>query len=141
MASAEAKLTGRVGVCTATSGPGAANLINGLADAFLDKAPVIAITGQVPAKYIGTGYKQYIDEQILLNPVTKYNTLLIDPQPTVEVVYKALQIAMGQGTVANISVPKDTFDKPCSTPPPLARCLFPAHKLPQTRGSKRQLIY
>ncbi|MGI6225985.1 MAG: thiamine pyrophosphate-binding protein [Peptococcales bacterium] len=139
MASAEAKLTGRVGVCTATSGPGAANLINGLADAFLDKAPVIAITGQVPAKYIGTGYKQYIDEQILLNPVTKYNTLLIDPQPTVEVVYKALQIAMGQGTVANISVPKDTFDKPCSTPPRLQDVLFPAHKLPQDQGIKEAI--
>jgi len=139
MASAEAKLTGRVGVCTATSGPGAANLINGLADAYADKVPVIAITGQVPAKYIGTGYKQYIDEQILLAPVAKFNTLLADPQPTVEIVYRALQTAMGQGTVANISVPKDIFDKPCPNTPRPQEVIFPAHKTPQEQAVKEAI--
>lgn len=137
MASAEAKLTGRVGVCTATSGPGAANLINGLADAYSDKVPVIAITGQVPTKYIGTVYKQYINEQLLLEPLARYNTLLADAQPTVEVVYRALQIAMGQGTVANISVPKDIFDKPCSNPPRSQDVIFPAHKRPQDQAVKQ----
>ena len=89
MASAEAKLTGRIGVCTATCGPGLANLLNGLADAYLDKAPVLAITGQVDTKHIGTNYKQYIDEQVLIQPVAKYSTLLIDGQATSDIVYKA----------------------------------------------------
>jgi pyruvate dehydrogenase (quinone)/pyruvate oxidase len=136
MASAEAKLTGRVGVCTATSGPGAANLINGLADAYSDKAPVIAITGQVPTKNIGTNYKQYIDEQVLLQPIASYNTLLVDPQPAVEIVYKALQIVMGQGAVANISIPKDVFAKPCFNAPRAQDNIFPAHKRPQDQGVK-----
>jgi len=139
MASAEAKLTGRVGVCTATSGPGAANLINGLADAYSDKVPVIAITGQVPTKYIGTGYKQYIDEQVLLQPVAKFNTLLADAEPTVEIIYRALQVAMGQGTVANISVPKDIFDKPCNNSPRSQDVIFPAHKTPQDQAIKKAI--
>lgn len=136
MASAEAKLTGRVGVCTATSGPGVANLINGLADAYTDRVPVIAITGQVPTKYIGTGYKQFIDLQVLLHPIAAFNTLLADPRPTVEIVYKALQVAVGHGTVANISVPKDVFEKPCAQSSRPRNILFPAHKEPQERGIK-----
>ena len=92
-ASAESKLTGRIGVCTATCGPGLANLLNGLADAYLDKAPVLAITGQVDTKHIGTNYKQYIDEQVLIQPIAKYSTLLIDGQATSDIVYKALQIS------------------------------------------------
>src|SRR5690554_4011874 len=62
MASAGAKLTGTIGVCTATSGPGLANLINGLADAKSDRAPVLVITGQVETYNLSTNYKQYIDQ-------------------------------------------------------------------------------
>ncbi|MFZ5943076.1 MAG: thiamine pyrophosphate-binding protein [Bacillota bacterium] len=137
MASAEAKLTGRVAVCTATSGPGTANLINGLGDAYSDKVPVIAITGQVPTKYIGTGYKQYIDEKILIQPLAKYSALLTDPQPTVELIYRALQTSMVQGTVSHIAVPKDIFTKPCTQEPRPQDSIFAAHKMPDEQGLQR----
>ena len=79
MASAEAKLTGGIGVCIATSGPGAANLLNGLADAKSDRTPVLAITGQVESFNLGTNYKQYIDQQLMLAAVTEYSGLVAVP--------------------------------------------------------------
>ncbi|SMB92427.1 pyruvate oxidase [Desulfonispora thiosulfatigenes DSM 11270] len=131
MASAEAKLTGRVGVCTATCGPGTANLLNGLADAYSDKAPVLAITGQVPTKYIGTNYKQYIDEQVLMAPIAKYSSLLVSEEATIDILYKALQISIGQGSVTHLAVPKDIFTKPCSNKPKKKENIYKAQKTPQ----------
>lgn len=58
MASAYAKLTGRLGVCLAHAGPGAAHLVNGLYDAHKDGSPVLAVTGQIPTEKLGTTYKQ-----------------------------------------------------------------------------------
>ncbi|MFZ7103711.1 MAG: thiamine pyrophosphate-binding protein [Peptococcaceae bacterium] len=139
MASAEAKLTGRIGVCTATCGPGTANLINGLADASADKAPVLAITGQVPTKYIGTDYKQYIEEQTLLQPLIKYGALLAAPEPAMDIVYTALQVATGQGGVAHIAVPKDIFTKPCQDRVRPQNVLFPACKEPRDQGIQKAL--
>ena len=71
MASAEAKLTGRLTACTAGAGPGAALLTAGLGDAALDRAPVLAITGQVERKKIGTGAKQAVDQQLLVQPFAR----------------------------------------------------------------------
>src|SRR5690606_34574588 len=71
MASYHAKLTGELGVCVASSGPGAGNLVNGLADAYFDGAPVVALTGQVASGKLGTGAKQEIDQQKLFCAVTK----------------------------------------------------------------------
>jgi hypothetical protein len=68
MASAYAKLTGKPGVCIGTSGPGAVNLLNGIADAAQDRVPLVAVTGQVESTYVGTAYKQYFDHQILSGP-------------------------------------------------------------------------
>ncbi|MGZ4112482.1 MAG: thiamine pyrophosphate-binding protein, partial [Tumebacillaceae bacterium] len=73
MASAEAKFTGGLGVCLATSGPGMANLLNGLGDAYQDKASVLAITGQVATKQIGTDTKQYLDQQVFIEPLAAYS--------------------------------------------------------------------
>lgn len=109
MASAESKLTGRLGVCLATSGPGVANLINGLADAYTDGASVLAITGQVDTNKIGTDYKQYIDQQKLVGAVAGYTTLLTNPDALPNVMKKALTLSLVQGTVSHISVPKDLF--------------------------------
>ena len=137
MASAESKLTGRIGVCTATCGPGLANLLNGLADAYLDKAPVLAITGQVDTKHIGTNYKQYIDEQVLIQPIAKYSTLLIDGQATSDIVYKALQISLSQGAVTHIAVPKDVFAQAAPYQTRARDVIFPAYSNPQEEGINR----
>ncbi|MGB8955532.1 MAG: thiamine pyrophosphate-binding protein [Tumebacillaceae bacterium] len=107
MASAEAKLTGGLGVCLATAGPGMANLLNGLGDAYQDRVPVLAITGQVPRNKIGTDSKQYVDQQVLIEPLAAYSGLLADPEATVEVFSKAIQTALQQRAVTHVSVPKD----------------------------------
>jgi pyruvate oxidase/acetolactate synthase-1/2/3 large subunit len=73
MASAYAKLTGKVGVCLTIAGPGATNLITGLYDAKMDRAPVLAITGQVKLQYIGPGSFQEIDQEALFNSFCIFN--------------------------------------------------------------------
>lgn len=109
MASAEAKMLGRLGVCLVHAGPGIANLLNGLADAYADRAPVLAITGQVNEANIGTDYEQYLDEQALVRPVAEYSALLANPDATVDLLTKAMRIALSRGTVAHLAVPKDLF--------------------------------
>lgn len=112
MASAEAKLTERIGVCVATSGPGAANLINGLADAKSDRAPVLTITGQVDSFNIGTDYKQSIDQGLLMAAVAGYTGLVSVPDSCNDVVVKALRTAVSQGTVAHVAFTKDVWQLP-----------------------------
>ncbi|QOR65011.1 thiamine pyrophosphate-binding protein [Cytobacillus suaedae] len=112
MASAEAKLTGNLAVCTATMGPGLGNLLNGLADAHMDKAPVLAITGQAPTKKIGTDFKQYIDQQEFIKPVAAYTTLLSHPDAVTDIVCKAVHTSLSKGAVTHISIPKDMFSFP-----------------------------
>ncbi|MDF2631320.1 MAG: hypothetical protein K0R39_5151 [Symbiobacteriaceae bacterium] len=120
MASAEAKLTGRLAVCVATSGPGIANLINGLGDAYADRVPVLAITGQVPTQQIGTNAKQYVDQQALVRPLAGFTELLAHPDAAGTVLPAALRTALGEERVAHLSVPKDLWAQPCNaavTPP------------------------
>ncbi len=71
-------MTGRVGVCIATSGPGATNLVTGLADALLDSVPLVAITGQVPRRMIGTDAFQETPIVEVTRPITKHNYLVMD---------------------------------------------------------------
>ncbi|MGE7981419.1 thiamine pyrophosphate-binding protein [Solibacillus sp. NPDC093137] len=117
MASAEAKLTGGLGVCTATMGPGAANLINGLGDAHADRAPVLAITGQAESSKIGTEYPQYIDQQELVKPFAAYSANLAHPDATIEVLQKAARTSLGQRVVTHISIPKDILMMPAKGEP------------------------
>src|ERR1051326_3560511 len=77
MACGYAKYTGRLGVCLATSGPGAIHLLNGLYDAKLDRAPVLAITGQTYHDLIGTKYQQEVDLLSLFNDVATYNQMVL----------------------------------------------------------------
>src|SRR5947199_7714244 len=76
MADVWGRLTGRAGVCLATLGPGATNLVTGLADANLDRAPVVAITGQAGRDRIHKESHQYVDIVDMLRPITKWNTRL-----------------------------------------------------------------
>ncbi|MFC7394962.1 thiamine pyrophosphate-binding protein [Scopulibacillus cellulosilyticus] len=112
MASAEAKLTGQLAVCTATCGPGITLLLNGLADAWQDKAPVLAITGQVQRTQIGTGDVQDINQQALIHPLALYSALVSDSHAFPELLNIAMKTALGKGGVAHLSVPKDVWQLP-----------------------------
>lgn len=103
-----ARSSGRVGVCIATSGPGATNLITGLADAMMDSIPVVAITGQVARDFIGTDAFQEIDVLGMSLSCTKHSFLVTDPAELGDVVAQAFQIARsGRPGPVLIDIPKD----------------------------------
>ncbi len=79
-----AQATGEVGVCVATSGPGATNLVTAIADAYMDSVPIVAITGQVASGSIGSDAFQEADIQGITLPITKHNYLVTDPRRPAE---------------------------------------------------------
>jgi len=93
MADVYGRLTGRAGVCLATLGPGATNLITGVADANMDRAPVVAITGQGDARRKHKESHQYMDVVKAFEPITKWNTDIVHPDTVPEIVRKAFRIA------------------------------------------------
>ncbi len=88
-----AAATGRVGVCMATSGPGATNLVTPIADAYMDSVPMVAVTGQVPAAAIGTDAFQEADIRGITMPITKHNFLVTDPAEIPRTVAEAFYLA------------------------------------------------
>ncbi|MEE9583287.1 MAG: thiamine pyrophosphate-binding protein, partial [Dehalococcoidales bacterium] len=84
-----ARATGRVGVCFATSGPGATNLVTGIADAYMDSVPLVAITGQVARPVIGKDAFQEIDITGITLPITKHNYLVLDTASLAETIKEA----------------------------------------------------
>ena len=103
-----ARSSGQVGVCIATSGPGATNLITGLADAMMDSVPVVAITGQVARDFIGTDAFQEIDVLGMSLSCTKHSFMVTDPAELGDVVAQAFQIACsGRPGPVLIDIPKD----------------------------------
>src|ERR1700689_3357671 len=88
-----ARATGKVGVCMATSGPGATNLVTAIADAYMDSVPLIAITGQVPQSMIGNGAFQETDFFGMTLPVVKHSYLITDVNDIPRVVKEAFYIA------------------------------------------------
>jgi pyruvate oxidase len=139
MASAEAKLTGRLGVCLATMGPGLGNLLNGLGDAYLDKAPVLAITGQAPTKKIGTDYKQYVDQQELIKPLAEYTSLLAHPDTVTELLVKAMSTSLVKGAVTHLSIPKDLFTMNSTAKVQKEPKIFKSHSTPSEMDIKEVL--
>src|SRR3989339_416404 len=93
MADGYARSTGKVGVCIATSGPGATNLVTGLATAYMDSIPMVAFTGQVPTTLIGNDAFQEADITGITRPVTKHNYLVKDVQDLARVIREAFHIA------------------------------------------------
>ena len=93
MADGYARASGRVGVCMATSGPGATNLVTGLATAMLDSIPLIAITGQVSSKVLGSDAFQEVDITGITLPITKHNFLVTRAEDIAATVREAFQIA------------------------------------------------
>lgn len=88
-----ASATGRVGVCMATSGPGATNLVTPIADAYMDSVPMVAVTGQVPAALIGTDAFQEADIRGITMPITKHNFLVTDADQIPQVIAEAFHLA------------------------------------------------
>lgn len=108
MADGYARTTGKVGVCIATSGPGATNLITGLATAMMDSSPIVAITGQVPSGAIGSDAFQETDVTGATLPVTKHNYLVTDIEELAYTIKEAFHIARsGRPGPVLIDVPKD----------------------------------
>ncbi len=103
-----ARASGRVGVCIATSGPGASNLVTGIADAFLDSAPMVVITGQVSTALMGTDAFQELDVFGMTLPIVKHSFLLRHVDELPEVVHEAFRIAReGRPGPVLIDLPKD----------------------------------
>jgi len=103
-----ARVTGKVGVCLATSGPGATNLVTGIANAFMDSIPMVAITGQVPTLLIGNDAFQEADITGITRPITKHNYLVKDAKDLAVIVREAFYIAStGRPGPVLIDLPKD----------------------------------
>lgn len=103
-----AQVSGKVGVCIATSGPGATNLVTPLADAHLDSVPVVAITGQVGRQMLGTDAFQEADIRGITLPVTKHNFMITEPEQIPRVIAEAFHLAAtGRPGPVLIDVPKD----------------------------------
>lgn len=107
-----AQVTGRVGVCIATSGPGATNLVTPLADAQMDSVPMVAITGQVPAPAIGTDAFQEADIRGVTMPITKHNYLITNPDHIPQAIAEAFYIAgSGRPGPVLVDIAKDALQK------------------------------
>jgi acetolactate synthase-1/2/3 large subunit len=149
-----AQATGRVGVCMATSGPGATNLVTPIADAYMDSVPMVAITGQVPSPAIGSDAFQEADICGITLPITKHNFLVTDPADIPKTIAAAFHIAStGRPGPVLVDLPKDvlqakttfTWPKQLDLPGyrpnlrPHAKQLREAAKL--IRASERPVLY
>jgi acetolactate synthase-1/2/3 large subunit len=131
MADAYGRLTGHAGVCLGTLGPGATNLVTGIADAFLDRAPVVALTGQTDLSEMHKESHQYIDVVRMMKPVTKWNARVHDPDIIPEAVRKAFAVAEREKPGAtHLELPADVMELPhwwsrsrpsCTAPPSCCR--------------------
>lgn len=151
-----ARATGKVGVCFATSGPGATNLVTGIATAYMDSIPMVVVTGQVPLAAIGTDAFQETDIYGITLPIVKHSYVVRDPQDMARIVAEAFYIAnTGRPGPVLIDVPKDValaqFDyapvQPGSVKLPGYRPTVKgnprkvAHALQLIRESRRPLLY
>jgi pyruvate dehydrogenase (quinone) len=121
MACGHAKFTGEVGVCLATSGPGAVHLLNGLYDAKLDHQPVVAIVGQQARAALGGNYQQEIDLTSLFKDVChEYVQVAMEPAQIRHLVDRAMRIAAAERTPTCVIVPNDLQEAEAVTDPPRA---------------------
>jgi len=149
-----ARASGRVGVCMATSGPGATNLVTGIATAYMDSVPIVAITGQVPTFAIGKDSFQEVDITGITMPITKHNYLVTDPTDIPRMVKEAFHIAgSGRPGPVLIDFPRDMqqaeieFDYPETIELPGYRPTMTGHPMMIKRAAElldsaqRPLIY
>jgi len=132
MADGYARASGRVGVCIATSGPGATNLVTGLATAMMDSSPIVAITGQVPRASIGSDAFQETDVTGVTIPVTKHNYLVSDIRELAYVIKEAFHIARtGRPGPVLVDIPKDVQNEKIDFVYPEAPVRLPGYNPPQ----------
>ena len=118
MANIYGRLTGKAGVCLSTLGPGATNLITGVADAHLDKSPLVAITGQGSSARIHKESHQNLDIVNMFKPITKWNASIQNPQVTAEVIRKAFKLAeMEKPGATHFELPEDIARMDCDMKP------------------------
>jgi acetolactate synthase-1/2/3 large subunit len=118
MADAYGRLTGRAGVCLGTLGPGATNLVTAVADAFLDRAPLVALTGQSDLERMHKESHQYIDLIGILRPVVKWNARVSSPEIVPEVVRKAFKVAESEKPGStHLELPEDVMARPLDASP------------------------
>jgi pyruvate dehydrogenase (quinone) len=118
MACAHAKFTGEIGCCTATSGPGAIHLLNGLYDAKLDHQPVLAVVGQQKRMSLGAHYQQEVDLVTLFKDVSEFVQVCMAPAQARHLVDRAIKTALSLRGVATIIVPEDVQESPAEPSPP-----------------------
>jgi pyruvate dehydrogenase (quinone) len=142
-ACAHAKLTGEVGVCMATSGPGAIHLLNGLYDAKLDHAPVVAIVGQQKRMSLGGDYQQEVDLRTLFKDVaSEYVAECVDPRQAAHLIDRAVRTALAERTVTAVIVPTDVQEMPYEEPPRKHGALYsgePGYRAPVVRPADDDL--
>ena len=133
-----AQATGRVGVCMATSGPGATNLVTPLADAYMDSVPVVAITGQVATHLIGTDGFQEADISGISLPITKHNFLVTKPEDIARTIGEAFHLAAtGRPGPVLVDIAKDAMQATTEFSWPVPFDLPGYH--PVTRPHSRQV--
>ncbi|MEU7306368.1 thiamine pyrophosphate-binding protein, partial [Streptomyces sp. NPDC007206] len=118
MACAHAKFTGEVGCCTATSGPGAVHLLNGLYDAKLDHQPVVAVVGQQKRLSLGAHYQQEIPLARLFADVSEFCQMIVHPGQARHVIDRAFKTALTTRGVATIIIPEDVQEEKAQPSPP-----------------------
>ncbi|MCJ7741121.1 MAG: thiamine pyrophosphate-binding protein, partial [Methanoregula sp.] len=134
-----ARASGRVGVCLATSGPGACNLVTGIATAYMDSVPIVALTGQVPTNLLGNDAFQESDITGITMPITKHNYLVKDTADLGRVVKEAFYIAgTGRPGPVLIDIPKDVSTKAIKEPQIPEKVTLRGYN-PTYRGHKRQI--
>ncbi len=118
MADAYGRLTGRAGVCLGTLGPGATNLVTAVADAFLDRAPLVALTGQSDIERMHKESHQYIDLIGIMRPIVKWNARVSSPEIIPEVVRKAFAVAESEKPGStHLELPEDVMQQPLDASP------------------------
>ncbi|MGB8310699.1 MAG: biosynthetic-type acetolactate synthase large subunit [Halobacteriota archaeon] len=149
-----ARATGKVGVCMATSGPGATNLVTGIATAYMDSVPLVALTGQVPTDLIGNDAFQEVNITGITLPITKHNYLIRDASEIPQTIKEAFHIAStGRPGPVLIDIPKDAvtttmkFEYPKKVNLPGYKPTYEGHPLQVKRAAKaiseahRPIIY
>jgi len=135
-----ARASGRVGVCLATSGPGACNLVTGIATAYMDSVPIVAITGQVPTSLLGNDAFQESDITGITLPITKHNYLVKRTEDLGHVLREAFFIAgTGRKGPVLIDIPKDVSNKPIEYEFPEQKQVSLRGYQPTVRGHAKQI--
>ncbi|MFE7166664.1 thiamine pyrophosphate-dependent enzyme [Streptomyces sp. NPDC057616] len=136
-ASAQSQLTGRLGVCMGTVGPGSVHLLNGLYDAAKSRTPVLAVAGQVPLSELGSDAFQEIDNDLLFRDVAVFRATVTDPDQLPQLLETAVRNALGHKGVAVLTVPGDIGDRELHTDRPARLSLTTPTTRPEAPAVRR----